>query len=374
VRILHVAQPENGGVARYVGQLSAWQGAAGLQVAVATPARAELAARTPTAVERFDWPSVRAPWRGVGAESRRLREILTAWQPDLVHLHSAKAGLVGRLTVRGSRPTIFQPHGWSFLPPGPVRPVAAHWERLAARWTDAVLAVSEEEATLGRRHGILGPIEVVWSGIDRCHYRPPSVAERAAARADLGLHGPTAVCVGRVSTQKGQDRLPSIWSRVLRDAPDAELVIVGEGAATLAPTFATLPRVHLVEAVPDCRPLLWAADLALMPSRWEGLSLASLEAMSCGLPVVSFAVPGAAEAIARVCGAVVPQAEPDLFAAETADRLATRSLRDIEGAQAAARVERHFDLDRQLAQVTEVSVRYAGGITSTRTAPAGVAG
>ena len=74
-------------------------------------------------------------------ETQRLRRLISQVDPDVVHLHSAKAGLAGRLAVRGTRPTLFQPHGWSWLAArGATARGALAWERLAARWTDVSCA------------------------------------------------------------------------------------------------------------------------------------------------------------------------------------------------------------------------------------------
>ena len=65
-------------------------------------------------VKPIDWEAVQAPGVRVPGETRRLARIVDEVDPNIVHLHSSKAGLAGRLAVRGRRPTVFQPNGWSF--------------------------------------------------------------------------------------------------------------------------------------------------------------------------------------------------------------------------------------------------------------------
>ena len=90
------------------------------------------------------WPAHRPPGADTIAEARLLRRILRRERPDVVHLHSSKAGLAGRLVLRGRSPTVFQPHGWSFLAgSGFVQRGAGWWERFATRWADAIVCVSE---------------------------------------------------------------------------------------------------------------------------------------------------------------------------------------------------------------------------------------
>ena len=75
---------------------------------------------------------------GACLEARALAGLIGSLAPDLVHLHSSKAGLAGRLALRGRRTTVFQPHAWSFeAVHGAVRAAGIAWERLAARWTHA---------------------------------------------------------------------------------------------------------------------------------------------------------------------------------------------------------------------------------------------
>ncbi|NEA48622.1 glycosyltransferase, partial [Streptomyces sp. SID10815] len=67
-------------------------------------------------------------------------------RPDLVHAHSAKAGLAGRLAVRGRIPTVFQPHAWSFeAVGGATAALALRWERWGTRWAARTVCVSEAE-------------------------------------------------------------------------------------------------------------------------------------------------------------------------------------------------------------------------------------
>jgi glycosyltransferase involved in cell wall biosynthesis len=355
LRILHVAQPVETGVAEVVLTLAAHQHARGHHVVVACPPHGMLPERARAlGVEVVAWPARRQPGPATLGEARRLARIVAATRPDLVHLHSAKAGLAGRLGVRGRRPTLFQPHAWSFhAATGPVRAGALGWERLAARWTDRVLAVSAAEAEEGRAAGIVAAVARTPNGVDTDRFTVSGPDDRAAARAALGLADvPTAVCVGRLCPQKGQDLAIVAWSRVRAAVPDATLVLVGDGPDEAALAAAAGPGVRLAGAQRDVVPWLAAADLAVAPSRWEGQSLALLEAMASGLPVVASDVAGVRESLAPDGGSVVPAGDADAFAAAVADHLGdldrcrlagaanrTRACADHGVAAAAARVE-----------------------------------
>jgi glycosyltransferase involved in cell wall biosynthesis len=317
--VLHVTQPVDGGVARCVADLVADQIGRGWRVGVACPPGGPLleAVRS-VGADHLVWPARRHPGLRVPAEARAVSRIVSAWNPELVHLHSSKAGLAGRLSLRGRRPTLFQPHAWSFFAVGgPVRTGALAWERLAARWADAVVCVSGGERAAGEQAGIGAEWRVVPNGIDLEAFRPASDAERDRARKEAGLgSGPVAVCVGRLSRQKGQDLLVEAWPEVLRRVPEAQLVLVGGGPDEEA----LRSRARVVGEQEDVHSWLAAADVVVQPSRWEGLAYVVLEAMASGRNVVATDVAGMREALGDT-GTIVPPEDPVRLAEAVAERL-----------------------------------------------------
>ena len=346
--VLHVTQPVDGGVARCVADLVADQVERGWRVGVACPPGGPLLDRLRTAgAEHVVWPARRSPGPRVPAETRALTRIVAASRPDLVHLHSSKAGLAGRLALRGRSPTLFQPHAWSFFAVGgPVRTAALAWERMAARWADAVVCVSEGERAAGERAGIRTDWRVVPNGIDLEAFRPASDAERWRAREEVGVGaGPVAVCVGRVCRQKGQDLLVDAWPDVVRRVPDAELVLVGGGPDG----DALRGRARVVGEQDDIRSWLAAADVVVQPSRWEGLAYVVLEAMASGRSVVATDVPGMRDALGET-GTIVPPEDPGRLAEAVADRL----LNGAPGAAVRERVEALHNVSRATAAMARL--------------------
>jgi glycosyltransferase involved in cell wall biosynthesis len=167
------------------------------------------------------------------------------------------------------------------------------------------------------------------------------------------------VCVGRLGTQKGQDVLLRAWRPVAARWPGARLVLVGDGP----------DREHLRRDAPggvifagtaaDTLPYYQAADAVVLPSRWEGMAVAPLEAMACGRPVVLTDVGGARECVppsdADAC--LVPPDDADALAAALTRLLADPALRAATGARALAYVRERHDLRRTVAAVGAL---YAG--------------
>jgi glycosyltransferase involved in cell wall biosynthesis len=347
---VHVTQPVTGGVAAVVLQLATAQRDRGWSVAVVCPPRGWLADRVrESGIDVHGWAATRGPGPSSAGEVVRLRRVLDRIAPDVVHLHSSKAGLAGRLAVRGERPTIFQPHLWSFQAAhGPLRRAATAWERFAARWAHQLVCVSDDELAAGRAAGITTPAEVVCNGVDTTRLRP---ASRVAARRGLGLaeHAPTAVCVGRLATQKGQDQLLSAWPAVLAEVPAARLVLVGDGplgerwrAEHPVATHGSVRWWGHSDAVAEHYA---AADVVVLPSRAEGMALVPLEAMACARPVVGFDVGGVRQSVGGA-GAVVPPGDGPALARAIAARLADPALATREGRLGRRRVDDLFGGDR----------------------------
>jgi glycosyltransferase involved in cell wall biosynthesis len=357
-RVLHIAQPTDGGVRRYIVDVCTDQLARGWQVTVACPNGPLSADLSALGVPCRSWLATRSP--GLST----VRETLTVWQithsiaPDVVHLHSSKAGLTGRLALRGALPPIiFQPHGWSWLAvTGSVKWFTLRWERLAARWSTAVVCVGYDEFTAGHDAGIQARMHVICNGVDSVRFSPAGNLEKRAARRELGIRptAPLVVCAGRVTRQKGQDVLLAAWPSVRTQCPTAQLAIIGDGdlLAVLQPKACA--SVRFVPSTADIRPWLAAADVVTVPSRWEGLPLIALEAAARGRSVVGTMVGGLSEIITSATGCLVPPEDSTALAHALARRLTNPALAAAEGRQAvavAARFDQRQTLD-QLAQLT----------------------
>ncbi|MFF4058368.1 glycosyltransferase [Streptomyces sp. NPDC001668] len=349
-RVLHLTQPVDGGVARVVTDLVRAQLAAGLHVTVACPQGPLTTGLRDLGADVRRWEATRSPGPALVGEVRRLARVIEEVRPDLVHAHSAKAGLAGRIAVRGRIPTVFQPHAWSFEAVGGVTAaLALGWERRAARWSARTVCVSEAERRTGLRAGIAGRWSVIPNGIDTDRFRP-AAADTVRARLLPGVDpaAPLVVCVGRLCRQKGQDVLLRAWDAVLRRVPDARLVLVGDGPERDVLRARAPESVRFAGAVADAVPWYRAADLVVLPSRWEGMALAPLEAMACGRPVVMTDVDGARESLppALASRCLVPPQNPAALADAVAALLLDPPLRESLGHQGRRHVLSTHDVRR----------------------------
>ncbi|MCX5054443.1 MULTISPECIES: glycosyltransferase [unclassified Streptomyces] len=349
--VLHIAQPSDAGVARVVTDLAAGQCAHGDRVVVACPADGTLSC---TAAQRgaqvMRWDAVRSPGPALPREVAAVRRIVDGVRPDVVHLHSAKAGLAGRLAIRGRLPTVYQPHAWSFdAATAALRTAVVQWERAGARWAHRVVCVSEGERAHGLATGIRCRYAVVRNGVDLDWCHPSDASSHAAARHRLGVSfgGPLAVCVARLCRQKGQDVLLDAWDRIEDLIPRARLVLVGAGPDRAVLAARASPGVCFAGAVVDPHDWYIAADLVVLASRWEaGMALAPLEAMACSRPVVVTDVPGAREFLPprHVPFAIVPLEEPVALAAALSRLLTDPATGRALGEEARTHIRRHHDV------------------------------
>ena len=348
-RILHVCVPTVAGVPTVLLGYVKDQLAKGYDVSVACPPDGWLAAAAAEAgATVLCWNAAREPGARVVGETFHLARLIGSVRPHVVHLHSAKAGLAGRLAVRGRRPTVFQPHAWSFLAvEGRTRVAAAQWERFAVRWTDAVVCVSKAERHVGAMYGVHAPTWVIPNGVDCAMWTAAASPDRASARARLGLSDrPLAVCVGRLCTQKGQHDLLDAWDTVRSAVNGAELALVGDGPDRTSLRARVGKRRDVVLAGERDDTPLWfaAADVVVVASRWEGMALVPLEAMASARSVVATDVSGVVESLPSGAGAVVAVGDRVGLAGEIVVRLADRIRADAEGAVGRRHVELHHDL------------------------------
>ncbi|MWK35088.1 glycosyltransferase [Actinomadura sp. J1-007] len=222
----------------------------------------------------------------------------------------------------------------------------------------------------GRRPGALqgrpqrrGPAAVRPGGRGRTA-RGPRRPGPASGRAPRGLPRPRHAA-------EGQDVLLAAWPSVRARCPDALLALVGEDATAALADPAAAGRgeagqvsvqggLRLVPPVEDPRRWLAAADVVVMPSRWEGLPLTALEALATGRPLVGSAVPGLVEAAGPGTGALVPPEDVPALAAAVAARLLDPALAAAEGRAGTAWVE-DFDADGTFALLAGVTWGLVGG-------------
>lgn len=245
---------------------------------------------------------------------RRLESFLRARRVEVLQTHLPKANFLGLVMAwRGVCRVFPTVHNNRELEYGDRSGRTKRALRRAAyrrmlRHCRGVVAVSEQvKSSLAKElditHAEAARIRVVRNGV-RVEALP-SPKERAEIRAFWGVDESQVliVAVGRLTRQKNFAALVEAASRLAGGTTDWRCVVAGDGElrADLEAQIATAglgDKVRLPGLVEDVRGLLSAADVFCLPSAYEGLPLVLLEAMSCGLPVVAFAIDGVTDVVA----------------------------------------------------------------------------
>jgi glycosyltransferase involved in cell wall biosynthesis len=286
----------------------------------------------------------------------RLRAVVRDVQPDLVHLNLYASDAWGRLASRGLARTVTTWHRTDLWMASKSLNDAARkqLERWTAGRADAsIVAVSNEVKEWGCGHlGIPGAkVTVLYNGIDLARF--PGVFPRRDNTV------PRLVMVGRFWEQKGHD----IALRALRIVANAgvklEADFLGDGPLwkemeALAQTLELGKTVNFLGARDDVPEILPRYDLFIMPSRYEGLPIAALEAMAAFVPMVATRVAGLSEVVEHErTGLLVPPEDPQALAEAIIRVLKDESMRREFAMAGRRRVETHFNLAVQVPRMVE---------------------
>ncbi len=196
---------------------------------------------------------------------------------------------------------------------------------LLLRRADAFVAISSELERELEDHGV-DPAKtcIIANGVDVQSFVPASPADRERIRRTLGLplHRRLIVYTGRLVSYKGLPRLLRIWQNLVVNHPHAQLVLVGEGSEDIHNCEAELHRfveenalddqVRFTGMVENVADYLRASDAFVFPTTVEAFGLAAVEAMACGLPVVSTRTGGLADFISEENGAIAIETDDEL--------------------------------------------------------------
>jgi glycosyltransferase involved in cell wall biosynthesis len=273
-------------------------------------------------VEVVTVPELVAPIRPVD-DARALASLTALMRSrrfDVVHTHSSKAGVLGRVAAsRAGTPRIVHTlHGfpWHDFQRASVRHTYIGIERELSRITDAYLAVGTAVAVEAIRRGIARSDQITTIGpaVERAQVIV-SPRTRSRARSALGLRADDLVVgtVGRLDFQKA----PEVMLEAVRRATTAPVLVWVGGGSLLEDTarrcrqLGIEDRVLLLGNREDVAQLLPAFDVFAMSSRYEGLPCAVVEAQDCGIPVVATCVNAVSDVVVPgVTGLLVRPEQP----------------------------------------------------------------
>ncbi len=329
MKVAFVLGTSTGGSARHVRMLAGGYAARGVAAEVFGPAQTDRdfgfsAQAGFIPVEIADRPRVLRDLRAIA----RLRRLIRAWRPDVVHAHGLRAGALTAIALTFVRPDVYHPR--------PALVVTVHnapaaggvtgaiyrvLELIVARTADSVLCVSPDleermRASGARRVGrALVPADAVPVPQDAGRRRAAATGNVSAETRVVSFAGPgrpTVLAVGRLAAQKGFGTLLDAAASWRDMRPEPLLVIVGDGPLEAGLT-SQAARLKLDVRFPghrdDVPALLASAAVFVLPSVWEGQPLILQEALRAGVPIVATRVGGTPELTGEDAALLVPPGE-----------------------------------------------------------------
>ena len=289
----------------------------------------------------------------------RLRNFLRREHYDIVHTHTSKGGFVGRLAARlANVPVIVHTaHGFAFHERSPrsTRFFYSALERIAARWCDRIVSVSEFHRRWALELGICKSPEIlaIPNGIAAL---PNPTVSAAQLRRQLGATDRDMVILSmaRLAPDKGLEYLITAATLLLRSERQFRIVIAGDGPVRarleeLALNLGVADRVNFLGFREDVSDLLAACDLVVLPSLREGLSIALLEAMAAGKPIIATSIGSHRELASQAeIARLVPPADAPALCEAILQVWRDPTLRTRLGATARTLFESYYSEDRML--------------------------
>ncbi len=236
-----------------------------------------------------------------------LRAAVRSFQPQVVHTHSSKAGILGRFAARlEGVPVVHTVHGFGFTPlqAPPTHFLFRAAEKTMARFTDHFVMVSETDRRRGIEIGLFPPEKatVIRAAIDLGRFNAVIDGDAVRDRLGVPIGVPVVTQVGNFKPQKAPLDFVRVAAAVHEIHPDAWFVMVGDGplrepAERLAREIGVAERIVFTGWWNDVPGLLAATTVSVLTSRHEGLPCSVVESLAAGVPVVATAVDGTVEVV-----------------------------------------------------------------------------
>jgi glycosyltransferase involved in cell wall biosynthesis len=276
-------------------------------------------------------------------------------KPDLIHTHSSKAGLVGRIAAQlTNTPKIFTAHGWGFTPGIPRSRQLLLWglEFGLAKLTDQIICVSKFDRDLAKNASVgrTKQLHCIYNGVADSSIQAQPQTVMAQDKISI-------VMTARFSEQK--DHVLAI--KACQQLPHhVEMVFVGEGhllpqAKQLAQELGVSDRIKFLGNRLDVAEILAQSQIFLLLSHYEGLPISIVEGLRAGLPIVASNVGGVSEQVLDgKNGLLVPRQDLDATVAALMKLIDNPKLRLSMAAESRQHFLNSFNIDRTLAQTQKI--------------------
>ena len=364
MRILYlITKSEVGGAQTHVVQLCSYFKEKGNEVAVMSLSGGWLEDEAKKiGVLFFDNPYFSnsfSPFRAWKAVSEVKKSVIE-FNPDIIHCHSSGAAVFGRLAVRGRIPTLYTAHGWGFN-------IGVSWfqkyfavliEKILSGYAQKIICVSKFVRDLALRYKIAPEkkLVVIYNGVAQIVQFVHNENEKIKI-----------IFVGRLAEPKDPMFLLKAFVGLSQELKNkSEILIIGDGPQkqelgsfikknrlTSVGLFGGLPRQTVLEN-------LLVSDIFVLISKFEGLPITILEAMSTGLPVIATDVGGISEAVDSSCGFLIKRGDIAGLQLALTKLITDKDLRKTMGKNAQSIVNSKFSLNKMLVETEKIYYEVTG--------------
>ncbi len=253
-----------------------------------------------------------------------IRKLIKQLNPDIVHLNSSKAGVIGSFACIGLKPkVIFTAHGFIFNEPLSLlfKFFYLMLEKLASKFRDYIICVSQADLNSAIKRKLIhaNKISVIHNGINQIDFLARDKAKNAL---NLPQNKKVIGVIANNYKTKGVDILLDAFN--MQPKPDAILTIIGRHPSRTN----AQQNVFCLDFIENAAKYLKAFDILVIPSRKEGFPFVALEAMQAGLPIVAANVGGIPEALGDV-GLLIPAENAEALAAAIQQIIANDNLKQL---------------------------------------------
>lgn len=323
----------------------------------------------------WDIPFARSPYHPQNVSAfLQLKSLFSREHYDLVHVHTPVAAFLGRYLAKSTHqgPVLYTAHGFHFFKGAPLRNWLVYYsaEKVAARWTDALIVMNSEDRSLAERLGFEHGTNLFCThgvGVSLSEFSDHS-QDMNGLRAELGISAgePVVSCIGELTDRKNQSFLLDGWSIVTRKLGLGHLLLVGTGpneqALMRRVELQMIPRVHFLGYRTDIPRILGVSDIVALVSKHEGLPRCLMESMSAKKPIVASDVRGNRDLVKHgESGLLVRLGDPVSLASALETLMIDSRMRARMG-EAGQRRIREYELDLVLQQMDQIYQKFLGAV------------
>ncbi|WP_180052116.1 glycosyltransferase family 4 protein [Acinetobacter sp. YH12099] len=282
-----------------------------------------------------------------------IKKYLKQLNPDIVHCHSSKAGLLGRLAAKSlNLPVVFTAHGWAFT--DGVSPkkqkIYATLERFMAKLSDHIITVSEYDRYHGFKYQVGTPelVQTIHNGV-------PDIKNLAIKKTNFRVK---LIMVARFEDPKDQYFLIRALSKLPKHL-NWQVDFLGDGpnlekCQELAKNEELDSKIIFHGQSFKVKEFLNQADIFILISNYEGFPLTILEAMSASLPIISSDVGGVNESVSSENGYLIPKGNIDILVQSLTELIMNKNLRQQLGSNSRYLYETKFSFNTMLHKTLDV--------------------